>query len=299
MIVWQIFFLPCERGNAAQISDFSWPPLRFSRWTQHSLSSVDAVWTVQGSLHAFHPQQVSVSGRVACGIQEHWTFSGTQKPTQEQRQCTKASRLWTRSNSSGQFGPFSSAPVQRAGCLQQQFRFGRISHRRSTCHDAEKPTQKSGSISRVDGGRRLSSSGQFVHSAPHQSKACRLGVLPGSCVQRHDFHRRRPNSGRAPRVLNSRCARHGHFPTVLSTVHAQCVKALAVVWGTVRRSMRSGCGLGHCTTQMFVFCGFFKHCRPQMASKPVRLSDLFRADARGQSPEKGKTLRNGKVLGRT
>ena len=67
-----------------------------------------------------------------------------------------------------------------------------------------------------------------------------------SCGFRRKIRQRRPISGRAPRVLNSRCARHGHFPAVLSTVHAQ--SALAAVLGHCPFSMRSGRILGHCTT---------------------------------------------------
>ena len=71
-------------------------------------------------------------------------------------------------------------------------------------------------------------------------------VLFRSCGFRRKIRQRRPISGRAPRVLNSRCARHGHFPAVLSTVHAQ--SALAPVLGHCPFSMRSGRILGHCTT---------------------------------------------------
>ena len=123
-------------------------------------------------------------------------------------------------------------------------------------------------------------------------KACWLGVLlgprptadsgPDAVPWIKKIHRRRPINGRAPRVLNSRWARHGHFPAVLSTLHAQ--SALAAVWRHCPCSMRSGCGLGRCLPRTSYFAGS-THCRPQMAPNP-RFSDLFRQTLGSISGEK-------------
>ena len=129
----------------------------------------------------------------------------------------------------------------------------------------------------------ISSSGQSDRAAPRQPKARTAsnsdsisdafsrdtGQTAARCAK---IRQRRPISGCAPRVLNSRCTRHGQFPPVLSTVHAQ--SALAAVWEHCPCSMRSGCGLAHCLPRTLYFAGF-THCRPQMAPNP-RLSDLFR-----------------------
>ena len=99
-----------------------------------------------------------------------------------------------------------------------------------------------------------------------------------SCVARLEFKMRPP----------------WPFPAVLSTVHAQ--SDLAAVWGHCPCSMRSGCGLGQCTTQMSYFEGFL--CTVDRKCPQTRVSAIFFARRSGQSPEKGKTLRNGTVPGR-
>ena len=128
--------------------------------------------------------------------------------------------------------------------------------REAQANSAEANPEHRQHTQRTDGDE-FSSPGQSDR-APRQSKARAAsnsvsisdavsrdtGQTAAQCAK---IRQRRPISGRAPRVLNSRCARHGHFPAVLSTVHAQ--SALAAVWGHCPCSMRSGCGLGHCLPQ--------------------------------------------------